>query len=219
MKGFAAFLLIIPIVILAIMLVISYSQLEKEHYQAQLTTLKILRQREIDESITKSLKELLTYYNENEVEKNIPCEDQIIPDDPFTVPGKVTRTAAKISGFVSTDDSFSKFFNPKDTNWAAYLTTYYKEQGVEVTFEINPFNVATFPLTPVIPVPFKQYEGSNKLLLTCNPESHIVNNGLNGKIPNEYREIGITYHVNDKINNIAWTQTIKQPLYEKTIIK
>lgn len=199
------------------MLVISYSQLEKEHYQSQLTTLKILRQREVDESITKSLKELLTYYNENEIEKSIPCDDQIIPDDPLTVPGKVTRTAAKISGFASTDASFTKFFNQKDTNWADYLTTHYKEQGVEIKFEINPLSIAPIPLTPVIPVPFKDYEGTNKLLLTCNPENHIVNNGLNGKIPNEYTEIGITYHVNDTINDIYWTKTITKPLYPQQV--
>lgn len=217
-RGLTSFIVIIPIIIIALTLVAYMTIIEKEKVETQTKYLQAIKQEQIDNSIKKSFKELLIYYNTNSNEKSIPCEDEPIPDEPITFPGKVTRAAAKISGFVGKDD-LVYLLNSNDVSWTQYLTSHYAKQGITVKFDIRTKQTPTgVPLEPIIPIPYRDYEGIAKLLITCNAETKNLNNALNGQLSTIYPEFNsaiIHYTVEDSTTHVTWSRDIANNIIPK----
>lgn len=217
-RGLTSFIVIIPIIIIALTLVAYMTIIEKEKIEIQTKYLQAIKQEQIDNSIKKSFKELLIYYNTNSVEKSIPCEDEPIPDEPISFPGKVTRAAAKISGFLG-QDNLVYLFNSNDLSWAEYITTHYAKQGISVKFDMrtkqSPIGL---PLEPIIPIPYRDYKGITKLLITCNPETKKLNNALNGQLSTIYPEFNSTilhYTIEDSTTHLTWNRDIANNIVPK----
>lgn len=196
-KGFATFLVVVPVIALVLAMNAFYDNMEEERLQAQLPALTHLRQAEIDNSIKKSLMEILKFASE----QKLPCDE------------KITLAASKISGVN---------IAPIDT-WQESITSFYAKQDIQVEFYLYSSKVGQtrklMPLTQAISIPHDPSKsiGGASAVLTCNPINGVVTNDLNLDLRRflPFSLDGILYTVKDTNTNAEWEEIIPPGLYVK----